>query len=338
MQIFPISYKNEATALVASIVAILFLSPPAGLSAQERVDSLQGRLVRLTLRDVPPDSTLVGTLRGADSSGLTLRISNGAIELVPRTQILQVEVRDAALGKVALAGGAIGAVIGYRVYMESGSGPQLPKATRTRGVLLAAPVGALLGALFGPVLAVDAWRPVHLDSPTGPGRQLDPQLDPQIDPRRDSPLTRPRTVALESLEGKRVRLTLRGSPPDSILVGRLRRVDSLGVTLRIRAGVTTHVPRADILRVEVSDHRPGMSALAGLGLGAVAGATAWTVLASLVYEGHGIEAVVIAMPVGALLGAVIGPILNTGNEQWLPVYLDPVSGPGLRVGIRLTLP
>ena len=107
------------------------------------------------------------------------------------------------------------------------------------------------------------------------------------------------------------------------------------MTLRITSEVTRHVPHDGIVRVEVSDHQPALAAVAGIGMGISLGIGAHALWSSLNHRPPGLD-VLLWMPAGAVLGAVIGTIMNSASAEWAPVYIDPVSGPGVRVGARFT--
>lgn len=144
---------------------------------------------------------------------------------------------------------------------------------------------------------------------------------------------------LDSLEGQRVRLTLRGPPLNATQAGILLRVGSDSLALRTPDGSAATFPKMQILRVEVSNggnRRRG--AFQGLGIGAVVGLVGFKVWADQHYvddEFNVLGAVVIGMPVGGIIGALVGASLS--RERWLPVHLDMATGPDFRIGLRFAL-
>lgn len=171
MQIFPPSQNvNRVCAVAASIVVLLLLPLPADLSSQEVVDSLQGRRVRLTLKGSPPNATRVGTLWRVDSLSLALRTRQGVIALVPRMQVLRVEVSDSDRSKRALQGLGIGAAVGSVAYKVWADHHSIENELNTLGaVILGMPVGAFVGFMVGAALGRERWLPVYLDTATSPG-------------------------------------------------------------------------------------------------------------------------------------------------------------------------
>jgi hypothetical protein len=143
-------------------------------------------------------------------------------------------------------------------------------------------------------------------------------------------------AVLDSLEGRRVRLTLEGLP-SAIQEGILHRADSLSLTLRTPRGPIAVYPKNQILRLEVaigSNRRRRV--LQGLGIGAVLGIAGYKLWADHHYvddEFNAALAVEIGMPVGALLGAMIGAAL--ADDQWLPVVgLGTANGSNLQMDVR----
>lgn len=143
----------------------------------------------------------------------------------------------------------------------------------------------------------------------------------------------------DSLLGRRVRLTFRGSPTDAVHVGTLRRADSRGLALRTSKGVVAQFPVAQLMGVEVSESDRGHKMLQGLGLGALSGAVIFRLWADHHYlddEFNTLGAMVLGLPAGGFAGLMVGAALAT--EQWVPIDVGNGGGVRPRLTLRFSLP
>jgi hypothetical protein len=135
------------------------LSPlPDGL-AEDNASVRPGSRVRITT-SAGGSKRLIGTIVAEDEASLTLETAGHRETMtVPRTALMTVEVsrrrsqRGRGAGRGALAGGFIGAILGYASGDDCSQGQWLcfsHETMATAGIIVFAPIGALIGAIASP--------------------------------------------------------------------------------------------------------------------------------------------------------------------------------------------
>ena len=107
---------------------------------------------------------------------------------------------------------------------------------------------------------------------------------------------------------------------------------------RPRQGIIAVVPKSQVQQVDVSESDRRRMALRGLGIGAVVGfgvTKLWADHHNVDDEYNTIGAVILGMPLGALVGTMIG--FASARERWRTVHLNLSASPGLGLGLHLTV-
>jgi hypothetical protein len=118
-----------------------------------------GSRVRVTT-SAPASKRLTGTLVADDPSSLTLALHGGRDRVtVPRSRLATIEVsrrrshRGRAAARGALAGALFGVAVGYAAGEDCPNGELICLSRRDTvraGIILGAPIGALIGAFVSP--------------------------------------------------------------------------------------------------------------------------------------------------------------------------------------------
>ena len=158
----------------AMSTALLALLSVVGVASAQAADGVpRGARVRVT--PSTPSRVVVGQLIEASDSALVVRSRRGGEIIIPRSNVLRLEVsRGTNRGESALRGALLGALIGGVVGYASGNDNGYWVDKRGAAVLggfTGAATGSLMGVLIG---SVERWRNVAVPMdlslmPTGEG-------------------------------------------------------------------------------------------------------------------------------------------------------------------------